>query len=146
MQMRSANPIDTTALVLLDTHVLVWLDRSDPKLGNACQAAADRALASDQLVVSAASFWEVAMLVRKGRLEMDLSVREWRGDLLGRGLRELTMDGEIGARAVELPNLHDDPMDGIIAATAEIRGCVLATGDHRLLAWDTDIVRIDARR
>ena len=144
--MRPAKFNDAALPVLLDTHVLVWLDQSDSKLGSACQAAADRALSADRLVVSAASFWEVAMLIRKGRLEMDLDVREWRDDLLGRGLREITIDGEIGARAVELPDLHSDPMDRIIAATAEIRGCVLATSDHRLLAWDADIVRIDARR
>ena len=52
-------------MILLDTHVLVWLDQDTPQLGTSCRMQADIALADGDLAVSAISFWEVAMLVHK---------------------------------------------------------------------------------
>ena len=51
-------------MIVLDTHVLIWLDQDNPKLGPKCRTAVDEALAQDDLAVSAISFWEVAMLHR----------------------------------------------------------------------------------
>lgn len=142
--MATGGNIDTE--ILLDTHVLVWLDSRDARLGDQCRRTADNALGTDQLVVSAISFWEVAMLRMKGRLAMDVPVDQWRLDLLASGLREIPIDGRVGVRAVELAGLHPDPMDRLIAATAEVHGCTLATGDARLLDWDAGLPRLDARR
>jgi len=131
-------------LILLDTHVLVWLDKESPRLGPKCRSAVDDALADDALAVSAISFWEVSMLVAKGRLAMELKLDTWRKDLLAAGLREVPLDGRIGIRAASLPELHGDPADRLIAATALECGGVLATADERLLAWQADLQRLDA--
>lgn len=133
-------------MILLDTHVLVWLDQDDPKLGAKCRAAADDALADDALAVSAISFWEVAMLVDKGRLALDVELVAWRRDLLAGGLRELPVDGQIGIQAASLVNFHSDPADRLIAATATVYDGVLATADRRLLDWQTEFPRLDATR
>ena len=132
-------------MIVLDTHVLVWLDQGLPDLGPDCRASADRALADDALTVSAISFWEVAMLVVRKRLELTLSVDEWRRNLLAAGLRELPVDGRIGIRAGSLTDLHRDPADRIIAATAEVHEASLATADRRLLDWPSEVPRLDAR-
>ena len=132
-------------MIVLDTHVLVWLDQGLPDLGPDCRASADRALADDSLTVSAISFWEVAMLVARKRLELDLTVDEWRRDLLAARLRELPVDGRIGIRAGSLTDLHRDPADRIIAATAEVHEASLATADRRLLDWRSEVTRVDAR-
>ena len=142
----ATNDINVDATILLDTHVLVWLDARDPQLGDGCRRTVDGALAGDRLAVSAISFWEVAMLKEKGRLAMDVSVVQWRRDLLASGLREIPLDGGVGVRAVELTGLHRDPMDRLIAATAEVHGCTLATADARLLDWHSGLPRLDARR
>ena len=56
------------ALILLDTHALIWLDQNEPTLGPVARQRADTALKDHCLTVSAISFWEIAMLVAKGRL------------------------------------------------------------------------------
>ena len=132
-------------MILLDTHVLVWLDQDNPKLGPKCRTAIDEALADDDLAVSAISFWEVAMLVAKQRLAIAMAPGQWRRDLIAAGLRELPVDGRVGLLAPDL-ELHRDPADRFIAATAVITEATLATADQRLLTWQADVDRLDATR
>ena len=132
-------------MIVLDTHVLVWLDQGLPDLGPDCRASADRALADDALTVSAISFWEVAMLVTRKRLVLELGVDRWRRELLAAGLREIPVDGRVGIRAASLTDLHRDPADRFIAATAEVHEASLATADRRLLDWRSEVPRVDAR-
>jgi PIN domain nuclease of toxin-antitoxin system len=131
--------------VLLDTHVLIWLDQDDPALGPKARKSADAALQQGQLVVSAISFWETAMLIARGRITMTLPITAWRRDLLSLGLVEIPVDGAIGIAAVQL-DLHGDPADRIIAATAQMKGAVLLTADQPLLQWNNALARSDARR
>jgi PIN domain nuclease of toxin-antitoxin system len=56
------------SLILLDTHSLIWLDQADPAFGRIARSTADQALQSGRLAVSVMSFWEVAMLLIRGRL------------------------------------------------------------------------------
>ena len=130
-------------MILLDTHVLVWLDQDNPKLGPRCRAAIDEALAVDDLAVSAISFWEVAMLVAKQRLAIAIALSQWRRDLIAGGIRELPLDGRVGLLAADL-ELHRDPADRFVAATATINEATLATADQRLLMWQTNVERLDA--
>lgn len=130
---------------MLDTHVLVWLDAGNERLGKKARRAIDRALARDELAVSAITFWEVAMLQRKQRLSLGQTVGSWRDDLLTRGLLEIPVDGQIGIRAVDLIDLNADPADRLIVATA-LGGATLVTADTNLLDWSSDLSRIDASR
>ena len=132
-------------MIGLDTHVLVWLDQGLPELGTNCRAIADRALADDASTVSAITFREVAILVARKRLVLELTVDQWRRDLLGAGLRELPVDGRVGVRAASLTGVHRDPADRIIAATAEVYEASRATADRRRLDWRSDVLRLDAR-
>lgn len=132
-------------MILLDTHVLVWLDQDNPKLGPRCRTAIDEALAEDDLAVSAISFWEVAMLVTKQRLAIAIALSQWRRDLIAGGIRELPLDGRVGLLAADL-ELHRDPADRFVAATATINEATLATADQRLLTWQTNVERLDATR
>ncbi len=133
------------ALILIDTHALIWLDQDDPALGRNSRELADGALRDDALAVSAITFWEVAMLVAKGRLAMDLTLERWRLDLLGAGLVELPIDGGIGIAAAQISDLHSDPADRIILATASANDATLLTADQRLLDWPGNLQRHDAR-
>ncbi|MCY4426225.1 MAG: type II toxin-antitoxin system VapC family toxin [Halieaceae bacterium] len=133
-------------MILLDTHVLIWLDQDSSDLGANCRAAADSALADDALAVSAISFWEVAMLAQRKRLSFDMQVSVWRRDLLVAGVRELAVDGRIGIQAASLAELQRDPADRLIAATAQVYGATLATADQRLLDWRADLPRLNARK
>lgn len=134
------------ALILLDTHALIWLDQDDPVLGLEARQRIDAALKDKNLAVSAISFWEIAMLAAKGRIVMTVPLLIWRQDLLRLGLIEIPVAGETGIEAVGLENFPADPADRIITGTALLRKAPLVTADHRILEWPGNLDRIDARR
>ena len=132
-------------MIILDTHALVWMDAGAASLGKRAIQMIDQALADDALAVSAISFWEVGMLINKGRLSMDFPPDVWRKDLLSRGLVELPMDGKTGVDAANLQNFHGDPADRIIVATTLLTGASLVTADKKILKWDGLTQKFDAR-
>jgi PIN domain nuclease of toxin-antitoxin system len=132
-------------LILLDTRVLLWLDRDDPALGNTADKIAEEALALGALATSAITFWEIALLLAKDRVELARSLPQWRHDLLSSGLVECPVVGEIGIAAAHLEHLHGDPADRMILATAVHRRATLVTADQRLLNWPGPLDRDDAR-
>jgi PIN domain nuclease of toxin-antitoxin system len=132
-------------VILLDTHAAIWL-ALDEGLGKQSQRIADKALADDRLAISAISFWELAMLIAKRRLRALKSAGEQRAKLLSAGIRELSLTGEIAILAAELENLHADPADRIIAATAIAHDATLMTADGNLLRWRHRLKRQDAEQ
>ena len=132
-------------MILLDTHALVWLDGGQAELGLSSRRAADEALRQGRLAVSAISFWEIARLVQRQRVNVRLPVEAWRRNLLSAGLYEVEIDGRIGVLATELEALHKDPADRVIVASAIDFGARLMTADERILAWGGKLSRLDAR-
>ena len=133
------------SLLLLDTNALLWLRVGDSRLGSVARREIERAWRSDDLAVSAISFWEVAMLADKGRIRLADDVHAWRREQLEQGVVEIPVDGEIGVRAVGLADLHRDPADRLIVATA-LEGHRLVTSDRRLLDWPGTLNRLDATK
>ncbi len=133
-------------MILLDTHALLWLNEGSPRLGSRARQSADEALLEGRLAVSAVSFWEVAVLVERGRVELDRSTDRWRLELLRSGVIEVPLDGRIAIAATGLPDLHRDPADRFIAATAIIKEARLITADRRLLNWSGPLECLDARK
>ena len=131
-------------MILLDTHVLIWSRQDDAPIGPQCRELIELSLAEGDLAASAFSFWEVAMLSEKGRLEVARDIFSWRNGLLEDGLFEIPVDGQIGIRANNLPNFHPDPADRIIVATA-LEGHRLITADEMILNWGGNLDRLDAR-
>lgn len=134
----------STAVILLDTHVLVWLDAGSDKLGAQARRAIEAAFKADDLAVCAISFWQLAMLQQRGRITLP-PLRSWREELLGMGLREIAVDGEIGLGAAELQDFHPDPADRLIVSAAMRRNAALASADARILEWRGNLERMDAR-
>lgn len=132
-------------MLLLDTHVLVWLDEGNLRLGPAALMAINDALATSQLTVATISFWEVAMLMEKRRLMMRTEIEVWRSDLLQSGLQELPLRSETAIRAAQLHSFHGDPADRMIVATALENGATLVTADTKILAWAPLQQKMDAR-
>jgi len=119
--------------MVLDTHAWVWWVGGDNRLSERARRAIERAMGQARLRVSAISAWEVAMLVRRGRLELTMEVDEWvaRSEALP-FLRVVPVDHRIALRSVALEGLHDDPADRIIVATALSLGARLVSRDRRL--------------
>ena len=95
-------------MTIADTHALVWLWTGDASSGSSARLTLDDALQDGELAVSAMTFWEVAMLRAKGRLDFPEDVGAWRRELLSQGLIEIPVDGEIGIRANALAGFHAD--------------------------------------
>lgn len=66
--------------------------------------------------------------------------------MLASGIRELALTGDIAIMAGELENLHGDPADRIIAATAIAHDATLITADAKLLQWRNPLKRQDAEQ
>ena len=131
-------------MILLDTHVLVWLRFGDRMLGRRARGVIERAARDGTLAVSTITFWEAGMLQEKGRVELPAELSAWRASLLREGLVEIPVDGAIAVCAGSLRDIHGDPADRVILATA-LEGHRLITADARLLDWPGDIARLDAR-
>ncbi|MCY4101762.1 MAG: type II toxin-antitoxin system VapC family toxin [bacterium] len=132
-------------MILLDTHVLLWLWEGSRRLGAGARLEIDRAWRDGEVCVSAFSFWEVSMLRAKGRIRAPEEIERWRREQIEQGLVEVAVDGEIGIRAANLPDFVADPADRLIVATA-LEGHRLVTADRHLLDWPGPLQRLDAVR
>ena len=132
-------------MILLDTQAALWMDSGDARLGPRSRQEIERAWQSEGIAVSAITFWETAMLRDKGRIRFPDDVLSWRRVLLRQGYIEIPVNGEIAARAGALPDIHGDPADRIILATA-LEGHQLITSDRKLLGWPGQLSRLDARQ
>lgn len=133
-------------MILLDTHVLVWMDTDASELGRTARHLIKQAWKEQQLGVSAITFWECAMLHARGRIRLSESPAAWRAEWLQAGLIEWPVDGTIAILAAELASLHKDPADRFIAATAIVHRATLVTADERLLEWQHSLRRHHAGR
>jgi PIN domain nuclease of toxin-antitoxin system len=133
-------------LILLDTQILVWFTQGDAKLRAQARRVIEQA---DEIVTSSISFWEVAMLVEKGRISLGRDVADWvKGVLGGPGLHVEAMSALIAVDAGRLPGqIHGDPADRMVIATARHLGCPVLTTDRKILAYSAQghVQAIDAR-
>lgn len=132
-------------MILLDTHALLWLESGSRRLGARSRRLVDRALARDELAVSAISFWEVAMLAAKERLALARPAEKLRDELLASGLVEVPLTGDVAIGATRLEGFHQDPADRFIVATALAAAATQVTADSRILEWQGVLKRQDAR-
>lgn len=119
-------------MILLDTHVLVWLVAARERL----TARASEAIGSGgELAVSMASIQEIAYLVARGRLVMDRPLETWVGDALNvHEVRALapTAPAALRAGSLDPAEFHGDPIDRLIYATAVEHDARLISADERL--------------
>lgn len=123
--------------LLLDTHVLIWFAEGNEALPESSIERIDGLREEQGLAVSAINFWEVAMLQRRKRVSLSVPISQWRSVVLeASGITEAPLTGEIAIESVELPgDVHSDPADRMLIATARLNGWTLATRDDRILRY-----------
>ncbi len=134
-------------MLLIDTHVLLWVLAGDQRLhANARDLIQDQ-LRLRRLFVSTVTYWELAMLVRRGRLHLGSDVRIWRMRRIDAGVREIPLDAEtlIFAEELRLRDAPKDLADRLMMAGAMSNRARLATADREILAWNGPLERIDVR-
>jgi len=120
-------------LILLDTHIWVWWASDHPRLSQR-EHELIHENAEGGLGVSIISCWEIAKLVKLGRLELNMDVRSWLECARSLpGVQLVAMNLDIVLEANSLPgSFHRDPADQIIVASARILDCALLTQDSRI--------------
>lgn len=124
-----------SARLLVDTHTFLWMVEHHPRLGAETVKALNRAGREDRILVSAITPWEIALLVSKKRIDVHREVLEWIRDALALpGVCLVPLDPEIAVASTRFPfEMHADPADRILVATARHLNAVLVTADRLLL-------------
>jgi PIN domain nuclease of toxin-antitoxin system len=118
-------------LILLDTHVVLWLALEPAQVSKKARAAIEQARQRGEgLALSDMSLLEIAALERRGRIQLKASLEAFLAEVEARFV-VLPMTGQICARAVSLPAAYPgDPADRVIGATALVEGIPLITADN----------------
>lgn len=117
--------------------MLVWWATGSDELSDSARAAIDRELQGGQIIVSAISAWEVAMLVERERLVLAMDVDTWLATIADiDAVSFVPVDTEIAIKSVHLPgDFHKDPADRMIVATARKLAVPLVTRDEKIRAY-----------
>lgn len=126
--------------VLLDTHLLLWAASGDPKLPESVIQRLDDE--NTQPLFSAASIWEVVIKSGLGRKDFKVDAAMLRRGLLDNGYQELPINSAHTLAVGDLPDLHRDPFDRILAAQANVEGIELLTADKHLAAYPGPITLV----
>lgn len=119
-------------MILLDTHVVVWLAFEPDKLSKRAKEAIRATRLEGGLAVAGITLLELAWLAEKGRVETTLSVESF-VRLCASKMTVLPITSEIAARALSFPESYsNDPQDRLIGATALVEGIQLVTHDKKI--------------
>jgi PIN domain nuclease of toxin-antitoxin system len=119
-------------MILLDTHVVVWLAFQPDKLSKRAKEAIRAARLQGGLAVAGITLFELTWLAEKGRVETTLSVESFVRRCASK-MTVLPITPEIAARAVSFPESYPkDPQDRLIGATALAEGIALVTHDRSI--------------
>ena len=119
--------------LLLDTQLLLWAAGQPERLS----ARARRQLNNrkNELIFSAASFWEISIKKSLGRDDFRVEPRVLRRALLDNGYVELPVTSEHAVNVDGLPPLHKDPFDRLLITQALVEGITLLTADAQLARY-----------
>ena len=120
-------------MILVDTHIVVWLALDQTRLSkNARTAIDDARQGGDGLAISDITLLELATLSSKGRIRLDISLESFLREIEARFII-LPISSRACVRALGLPATYPkDPADRIIGATALVEGLSLLTADRAI--------------
>lgn len=127
--------------VLLDTHIFLWLHTEPERLGKHLPIVEDR---RSELLVSAASSWEIAIKYGLGRLPLpDLPERYVPQRLRLIGAQALAIEHTHALAVAALPDLHRDPFDRLLVAQAGLLDVPILTADPQVIQYQVRTLVVD---
>jgi PIN domain nuclease of toxin-antitoxin system len=123
-------------VILMDTCAIIWDALQPQQLSSDALKAINNADAHNALIISDISLWEISMLIKKGRVEVNTSSANFINLFLqSRNVSVISISPEIAELSVNFGReLNNDPADRIIAATSIIHNAQLVTADENLLS------------
>lgn len=123
--------------LLLDTCAVLWIGQGQGLSNSGKQRLASALETGEPLLVSTMSAWEIGMLAAKARISLTSDASEWLNRFMqATGAQWSAPTPAVMIRSSFLPgDLHGDPVDRILAASAREAGFILFTGDKRLLDY-----------
>ena len=117
-------------MLLLDTHVVIWLALEPARLSKRARSAIEQTRqGAEGLAVSDITLLEIATAENKGRIKLSASLEAFLAEIEARFI-VMPMTGRICAGALALPTAYPkDPADRVIGATALVEGLALVTAD-----------------
>lgn len=124
---------------LLDTHAFLWWIAGDERLsGRVSQIIAE---GRNEIFVSAASIWEIAIKGRLGRLSIPGDPAKFIGaQIVENCFRGLPIVAGHALRVWDLPDHHRDPFDRMLVAQAQVEGLALVSRDPQVAHYDVEVV------
>ena len=125
-------------MIVLDTHALIWWVSGDDQLSARARQSIEKELAEGgQVVVSAITAWEIAMLVARGRLALTMDIDDWLNTVESiEGVSFNPVERDVAVQSVRLPGeFHPDPADRMIVALARHHAVPLVTADAKIHAY-----------
>jgi len=123
-------------MIVLDTHIWVWWIDNPAKLNKKQQKViSDNEI--EGIVISRISCWEIAKLVEKRRLKLNIPIDEWLSIAINYpGIEVVELTNNIIIESTQLPGrFHKDPADQLIVATARKLNLPLLTNDKKILKY-----------
>lgn len=122
-------------MILMDTCIIVWDALEPTKLTKKALDAINKADQHNALMISDISIWEISMLIKKRRIEVETTAANFINLFLqSRNVSIQSISPEIAELSVNFSaEINNDPADRIIAATSIIHNARLVTADQNLL-------------
>lgn len=125
--------------LLLDTHAFLWWIADDPRLSKkACEIMGD---GKNQLFLSAASGWEIAIKARLGRLQMPDDLEHFILEQMAlNAIENLPIILSHALHVYTLPDYHRDPFDRLLVSQAQLEGLPILTADPQISQYSVEVV------
>jgi PIN domain nuclease of toxin-antitoxin system len=124
--------------LLLDTHTFLWMITSGPVSEQALVAFLD---SENEIFLSAASYWEIAIKVSIGKLLLEKNWQKtFEEEIQINGIKWLPIEKPHCYELLNLPFHHSDPFDRLLIAQAISEKMTLLTADNNIKLYDVPIV------
>ena len=125
-------------MMLLDTHTYLWFVSGNSQLP---QWVSEKIQTSENVFVSIASFWEIAIKNAKGLLDIPVPVSKLMEDCASLNITVLPINGMHLDKLRNLPYIHKDPFDRILICQAQVEDMELITVDSYIVQYDVKTVQ-----
>lgn len=124
---------------LLDTHTFLWWNANEPQLSETVRAII--ADGNNEIFLSAASAWEIAIKAALGRLSIPAPPEQYVADRLTlHHMQGLPIQLSHALRVYSLPEIHRDPFDRLLIAQSQMEKMPILTTDKNISSYDVEVI------